>query len=166
MYMECCVCVLVTMTTSRQEWRQFVWDDIIHVYNGMEHLDKGYPWHYDIRAIDMYSFSSFCLQIGRSADSAINMVVVETVTGADGKRAYRANSTVSRYACRIQCERSPPYSARLFAAAFDTSGKIKLSVRESYAQWDINCHDGRKHYLKFKSCLPLKNGWLPIWLKI
>lgn len=56
------------------------------------------------------------------------MVVVETVKGPDGKRTYRSNSTVSRYACRIQCERSPPYSARLFAAAFDTSGKIKLSV--------------------------------------
>lgn len=68
------------------------------------------------------------------------MVVVETVTGADGKRMYRANSTVSRYACRIQCERSPPYSARLFAAAFDTSGKIKLSVRESHTQYmgDVN----------------------------
>jgi pellino protein len=66
-------------------------------------------------------------QIGRSADSAIDLVVVETVKGPDGKRAYRSNSTVSRYACRIQCERSPPYSARLFAAAFDTSGKIKLS---------------------------------------
>jgi pellino protein len=55
------------------------------------------------------------------------LVVVETVKGPDGKRTYRSNSTVSRYACRIQCERSPPYSARLFAAAFDTSGKIKLS---------------------------------------
>ena len=36
-YMECWVGVLVTMTTSRQEWRQFVWDDII-IY-----FEKGYP---------------------------------------------------------------------------------------------------------------------------
>lgn len=68
------------------------------------------------------------LQIGRSADSAIDFVVVETVTGLDGQRAYKGNSTVSRYACRIQCERRPPYSARLYAAAFDTHGRIQLSV--------------------------------------
>ena len=67
-------------------------------------------------------------QIGRSADSAIDMVVLETVTGADGKKTHKSNSTISRYACRIQCERSPPYSARIYAAAFDTQGKIKLSV--------------------------------------
>ena len=56
------------------------------------------------------------------------MVVLETVTGADGKKMHKSNSTISRYACRIQCERSPPYSARIYAAAFDTQGKIKLSV--------------------------------------
>lgn len=71
------------------------------------------------------------MQIGRSADSAIDLVVVEMVTMADGTRAYKSNSTVSRYACRIQCDRAPPYTARLYAAAFDTHSKIQLSVRIS-----------------------------------
>ncbi len=69
------------------------------------------------------------MKIGRSADSAINFVVVETVTDKDNKKVYKSNSTVSRYACRIQCERKPPYSARLYAAAFDVHGRIQLSVR-------------------------------------
>lgn len=68
------------------------------------------------------------MQIGRSADSAIDLVVVEMVAMADGTKAYKSNSTVSRYACRIQCERAPPYTARLYAAAFDTHSKIHLSV--------------------------------------
>eukprot|EP00731_Ephydatia_muelleri_P027733 Em0019g606a len=67
-------------------------------------------------------------QIGRSADSAIDLVVVEMVAMADGTKAYKSNSTVSRYACRIQCERAPPYTARLYAAAFDTHSKIHLSA--------------------------------------
>ena len=53
---------------------------------------------------------------------------MEAVTGPDGRKQFKANSTVSRYACRIQCERKPPYSARLYAAAFDTRGRIQLSV--------------------------------------
>ena len=53
---------------------------------------------------------------------------METVTGPDGQKIYKSNSTVSRYACRIQCDRRPPYTARVYAAAFDTKGKIQLSV--------------------------------------
>ena len=51
-------------------------------------------------------------------------------TGKDttGQVMYKANSTVSRYACRIICERQPPYTARLYAGAFDTSNRIKPSV--------------------------------------
>jgi len=71
------------------------------------------------------------MQIGRSADSAIDFVVVEAVTGEDGRKQFKGNSTVSRYACRIQCERKPPYSARLYAAAFDEHGRIQLSVSAS-----------------------------------
>lgn len=53
---------------------------------------------------------------------------MEAEKGADGKKHFKGNSTVSRYACRIQCERKPPYSARLYAAAFDEHGRIQLSV--------------------------------------
>ena len=69
-------------------------------------------------------------QIGRSADSAIDFVVVESVKDEHGKMVYKSNSTVSRYACRIQCDRRPPYTARLYAAAFDTRGRIQLSVSD------------------------------------
>ena len=46
----------------------------------------------------------------------------------EGWEQYKSNSTVSRYACRILCERKPPYTARVYAAAFDTNKKIKMSV--------------------------------------
>ena len=69
-----------------------------------------------------------CHQVGRSADQCINYVVVETEVTREGREQYKANSTVSRYACRILCERKPPYTARIYAAAFDTNNKIKLSV--------------------------------------
>lgn len=44
------------------------------------------------------------------------------------KKVFNGSSTVSRYACRILCEREPPYTARIYAAAFDTKGKIQISV--------------------------------------
>ena len=68
------------------------------------------------------------MQIGRSADSAIDLVVVDMVNSEDGNKVLNSNSTVSRYACRILCERVPPYTARIYAAAFDTKGKIQMSV--------------------------------------
>lgn len=37
-------------------------------------------------------------------------------------------STISRFACRIICQRNPPYSARIFAAGFDSSKNIFLGV--------------------------------------
>lgn len=55
-------------------------------------------------------------------------------TGKDtyGRVMYKANSTISRYACRIICERQPPYTARLYGGAFDTSYSIKPSVRFNF----------------------------------
>ena len=38
-------------------------------------------------------------------------------------------STVSRYACRLVVSRHPPYTARIFAAGFDSSKNIFLGVR-------------------------------------
>ncbi|XP_023266583.1 E3 ubiquitin-protein ligase pellino homolog 1-like [Seriola lalandi dorsalis] len=37
-------------------------------------------------------------------------------------------STISRFACRIICQRNPPYSARIYAAGFDSSKNIFLGV--------------------------------------
>ncbi len=42
-----------------------------------------------------------------------------------------AQSTISRYACRIVVSRYPPYTARIYAAGFDNSKSIFLGVRSS-----------------------------------
>lgn len=39
-------------------------------------------------------------------------------------------STISRYSCRIVVDRSPPHTARVFAAGFDRSSNIFLGVSE------------------------------------
>lgn len=37
-----------------------------------------------------------------------------------------------RFSCRIVCDRDPPYTARIFAAGFDTSMNIILGVRKMF----------------------------------
>ncbi|KAE8300633.1 E3 ubiquitin-protein ligase pellino-like protein 1 [Larimichthys crocea] len=73
-------------------------------------------------------------QIGRSTENPIDFVVTDTVPGgqshADGQTVQ---STISRFACRIICQRTPPYSARIYAAGFDASKNIFLG--EKAAKW-------------------------------
>lgn len=71
----------------------------------------------------------YSLQIGRSTESPIDFVVTDTSGGAkDGEDPSIAPSTISRFACRIVCERNPPYTARIYAAGFDSSKNIFLGV--------------------------------------
>ncbi|XP_066538036.1 E3 ubiquitin-protein ligase pellino homolog 1 [Hoplias malabaricus] len=88
-------------------------------------------------------------QIGRSTESMIDFVVTDTAGsggggssgggqgqgqgGAGGDGGQSAQSTISRYACRIMCERSAPYTARIYAAGFDSSKNIFLGERA--AKW-------------------------------
>ncbi|XP_023699208.1 E3 ubiquitin-protein ligase pellino homolog 1 isoform X4 [Paramormyrops kingsleyae] len=75
-------------------------------------------------------------QIGRSTESMIDFVVTDTSAGsqgAAGEGGQSAQSTISRYACRIMCERSPPYTTRIYAAGFDSSKNIFLGERA--AKW-------------------------------
>ncbi|KAL0189432.1 hypothetical protein M9458_016531, partial [Cirrhinus mrigala] len=67
--------------------------------------------------------------------SMIDFVVTDTASsggggqgqgGANGEGGQSAQSTISRYACRIMCERSAPYTARIYAAGFDSSKNIFL----------------------------------------
>ncbi|GLD66677.1 E3 ubiquitin-protein ligase pellino homolog 1-like isoform X1 [Lates japonicus] len=77
-------------------------------------------------------------QIGRSTESMIDFVVTDTassgsnqgggVAGEGGGGGQSAQSTISRYACRIMCERSAPYTARIYAAGFDSSKNIFLGM--------------------------------------
>ncbi|XP_036814075.1 E3 ubiquitin-protein ligase pellino homolog 1-like isoform X5 [Oncorhynchus mykiss] len=95
-------------------------------------------------------------QIGRSTENMIDFVVTDTAGsstsggGGQGQGAgpgclargqgqgavgeggggggQSVQSTISRYACRIMCERSAPYTARIYAAGFDSSKNIFLGV--------------------------------------
>ncbi|KTG06860.1 hypothetical protein cypCar_00035660 [Cyprinus carpio] len=68
-------------------------------------------------------------QIGRSTESPIDFVVLDTVPGCQGKSGtLSSQSTISRFACRIVCQRAPPYTARIYAAGFDSSKSIFLGM--------------------------------------
>lgn len=69
------------------------------------------------------------LQVGRSTESPIDFVVTDTISGTQNNDETQiTQSTISRFACRIVCDRSPPYTARIFAAGFDSSKNIFLGV--------------------------------------
>ncbi|XP_039597002.1 E3 ubiquitin-protein ligase pellino homolog 2 isoform X1 [Polypterus senegalus] len=73
-------------------------------------------------------------QIGRSTESPIDFVVTDTVSGGHaGEESPITQSTISRFACRIVCERNFPYRARIYAAGFDSSKNIFLG--EKAAKW-------------------------------
>ncbi|MGH0137900.1 UNVERIFIED_CONTAM: hypothetical protein FKN15_074456 [Acipenser sinensis] len=68
-------------------------------------------------------------QIGRSTEGPIDFVVTDTVPGSQSNSDTQSvQSTISRFACRIICERNPPYTARIYAAGFDSSKNIFLGV--------------------------------------
>eukprot|EP00118_Oscarella_pearsei_P002920 m.12195 g.12195 ORF g.12195 m.12195 type:complete len:441 (+) comp23867_c0_seq3:116-1438(+) len=96
--------------------------------------DKSVVINYDCdESTDMF-------QIGRSTDEAIDFIVLDMVP--DSRRSappVRTHSTVSRYACRIVCERDPPYTARLYAAGFDMKNRIVLS--EQAPKWTRKSDD-------------------------
>ncbi|XP_068451833.1 E3 ubiquitin-protein ligase pellino homolog 1-like [Clinocottus analis] len=73
-------------------------------------------------------------QIGRSTEAPIDFVVTDTLPGGSGLADSQAvQSTISRFACRIICQRNPPYAARIYAAGFDSSKNIFLG--EKAAKW-------------------------------
>jgi pellino len=71
-------------------------------------------------------------QIGRSTESAIDFIVLDTIIPNDKidlkSEANIPQSTISRFACRIVVEREFPHTARIFAAGFDSSKRIFLGV--------------------------------------
>lgn len=80
-------------------------------------------------------------QVGRSAESQIDFVVIDVVAGSSLPTAKRKNypptqSTISRFACRILCDRKPPYTARIYAAGFDSS--MNISLGEKAPKWKVN----------------------------
>lgn len=74
-------------------------------------------------------------QVGRSTESPIDFVVTDTVSGGQNDDAQITQSTISRFACRIVCDRNEPYTARIFAAGFDSSKNIFLGVSTVTVLW-------------------------------
>nr|CAI5860971.1 unnamed protein product [Callosobruchus analis] len=71
-------------------------------------------------------------QIGRSSESPIDFVVMDTIPGDKTGETKVNQSTISRFACRILCDRNNPKIARIYAAGFDTSKNIFLGVSKRY----------------------------------
>ncbi|KAK2160286.1 hypothetical protein NP493_1652g00013 [Ridgeia piscesae] len=77
-------------------------------------------------------------QIGRSSESPIDFVVMDTIPGDQrAEMSVVPQSTISRFACRILVERNPPYTARIFAAGFDSEKNIFLG--EKATKWHSGC---------------------------
>ncbi|XP_065816663.1 LOW QUALITY PROTEIN: E3 ubiquitin-protein ligase pellino homolog 1 [Labrus bergylta] len=73
-------------------------------------------------------------QVGRSTETPIDFVVTDTAPGGQNQAdAQVLQSTISRFACRIICQRNPPHFARIYAAGFDSSSNIFLG--EKAAKW-------------------------------
>ncbi|XP_029191242.1 E3 ubiquitin-protein ligase pellino homolog 2-like [Acropora muricata] len=88
--------------------------------------------------------STDMFQIGRSADSNIDFVIMDTIPG--NKRLdvnYDVQkSTISRYSCRIVVDRERPHTARVFAAGFDRSSNIFLGEKAPKWQNEQDMMDG------------------------
>ena len=68
-------------------------------------------------------------QIGRSAETQVDFIVMDTIPGEETiSEKFASRSTISRFACRILVDRNPPHSVRLFAAAFDAKNRIQIGV--------------------------------------
>lgn len=79
-------------------------------------------------------------QIGRSSESPIDFVVMDTVPGNRPTDKVNTQSTISRFACRILAERGED-SLRgcIYAAGFDSSRNIFLG--EKATKWESEDHD-------------------------
>lgn len=84
-------------------------------------------------------------QIGRSSESPIDFVVMDTVPGnrIQDPAKTAAQSTISRFACRILCSRDgPEHVARIFAAGFDSSRNIFLGEKATKWETEHQAVDG------------------------
>ncbi|XP_071053314.1 protein pellino isoform X2 [Onthophagus taurus] len=75
-------------------------------------------------------------QIGRSSETPIDFVVMDTIPGDKTGENKVTQSTISRFACRILADRNNPKIARIYAAGFDTSRNIFLG--EKATKWHDN----------------------------
>lgn len=79
------------------------------------------------KPVSQTNIGCFPFQIGRSSESPIDFVVMDTLPG-DKKDVKVMQSTISRFACRILVKRNEQTEARIYAAGFDSSRNIFLGV--------------------------------------
>lgn len=72
-------------------------------------------------------------QIGRSSESPIDFVVMDTVPGNKIQEKINNQSTISRFACRFLTEREG-LRCRIYAAGFDSSRNIFLGKWQSFSR--------------------------------
>ncbi|XP_074115172.1 E3 ubiquitin-protein ligase pellino [Cotesia typhae] len=78
-------------------------------------------------------------QIGRSSEPPIDFVVMDTYPATETGSSIEsriAQSTISRFACRILTDRGNPAITRIYAAGFDSSRNIFLG--EKATKWQEN----------------------------
>lgn len=90
-------------------------------------------------------------QVGRSSENPIDFIVIDTPANdklgnhldqskQSGDHSQlsqqQQQSTISRFACRILVDRKPPYTARIYAAGFDSLKNIFLG--EKATKWEHN----------------------------
>ncbi|KAF9823898.1 hypothetical protein SFRURICE_013435 [Spodoptera frugiperda] len=75
-------------------------------------------------------------RIGRSSESPIDFVVMDTVAGDKSGDTKVLQSTISRFACRIIADRNDVNNCRIYAAGFDSSRNIFLG--EKATKWTEN----------------------------
>jgi len=77
-------------------------------------------------------------QLGRSSEQQIDFVVVDITPGSsiptNINNIVPQQSTISRFACRILCDRNPPYHCRIYAAGFDS--RMNISLGEKAPKWN------------------------------
>ena len=88
--------------------------------------------------------STDMFQVGRSSESPIDFVVMDTIPGnrvQDPSKAA-AQSTISRFACRILVGREEAPVTRIFAAGFDSSRNIFLGEKATKWETEQQAVDG------------------------
>lgn len=129
--------VEVLIIAVQNEWSVFM-------HANQPKLSKVVSLHADQKQ-SLLSLSLFLRQIGRSTESPIDFVVTDTVAGSQSNADTQSvQSTISRFACRIKCQRTPPYTARIYAAGFDSSKNIFLGVRRRYRCLYSECESAKR----------------------
>ncbi|XP_040578126.1 protein pellino isoform X3 [Lepeophtheirus salmonis] len=81
-------------------------------------------------------------QIGRSSESPIDFVVMDTTPGNKVVEKFSSQSTISRFACRVIADRDSGLKTRVYAAGFDSSRNIFLGEKATKWQVENNELDG------------------------